>query len=189
MYLAREMVLDQKVKSYASKPDRPGKGDPRQPKGQGKKGQGKEQKGKDKPDQTPRPKVQATSTCLLVRNMVKPFVPPRDVVVKSRGDELLPICTERVSAYRCNEELERVNVVCLMVAALNYLWLGGHESREYVKPAAATLTLAQQETVEHLLGRARDLGEVDKLCPDFATGRAQLAEAKFDYGGEPIASP
>ena len=61
-------------------------------------------------------------------------------------------------------------------------------SRQRYRPEGHKLTKAQRQAVVHLAERVRDLGQVDKLCPDLSTGRAQLVEAKFDYGGEPIMS-
>eukprot|EP00435_Cladocopium_sp_Y103_P055857 s828_g18.t1 len=74
-----------------------------------------------------------------------------------------------------------------MVTVLNYLWLGGRDSERH-RPSRRELTKSQKVAVDHLLERAHDLGEVEKACPDMATGRAQLVEAKFDYAGEPVMS-
>ena len=73
-----------------------------------------------------------------------------------------------------------------MITALNYLWVGGHETRRRQKVGKQTLTKAQRMTVDHLKVSPVDFYEVDKLCPDIDSGHRMLVEAKFDYCGEPV---
>ena len=114
-------------------------------------------------------------------------MPPRADCPKTRGDDLLPMDLAAVQEFLEGEPVDEVEATLLVVVGLNYLWLGGRDSERY-RPEGHQLTKAQRQAVVHLAERVRDLGKVDKLCPDMMAGRAQLVEAKFDYGGEPIVS-
>ena len=114
-------------------------------------------------------------------------MPPRADCPKTRGDDLLPMDLTAVQEYLTDLLVEEVEAIMLVVLGLNYMWLGGRDSERY-RPERDRLTKAQRQAVSHLAERVRDLGSVDKRCPDMLTGRSQLVEAKFDYGGEPIMS-
>ena len=114
-------------------------------------------------------------------------MPPRADCPKTRGDDLLPMDLTAVQEYLTDLLVEEVEAIMLVVLGLNYMWLGGRDSERY-RPERDRLTKAQRQAVSHLAKRVRDLGSVDKRCPDMLTGRSQLVEAKFDYGGEPIMS-
>eukprot|EP00435_Cladocopium_sp_Y103_P019019 s3102_g4.t1 len=121
----------------------------------------------------------------LCANLVKRDVPPRAERPKTRGDDLLPMDVEAVKGHMEGAQIEVIESVQLVVTCLNYLWLGGRDSARYCR-VQSDLTKSQKLAVDHLAERVRDLGAVDKLCPDLATGRGQLVAAKFDYGGEPV---
>ena len=117
----------------------------------------------------------------LAGTFTDPDVPPRAERPKVRGDDLLPMDLPVVDSHLEGEASDFV----MVVTVLNYLWLGGRDSERY-RPQRRELTKGQTKAVEHLVERVKDFSLVDKTCPDFATARAELVEAKFDYAGEPI---
>ena len=112
-------------------------------------------------------------------------VPPRASRPKPRGDDLLPFDLKGVSEYLADEAVEIRGAVQLAITCLNYLWLGHRDSGRYL-PEGGVLTKGQRQAVDHVTERVKVMGAVDKWCPNLAAGKAQLVEAKFDYGGEPI---
>lgn len=78
--------------------------------------------------------------------------------------------------------------VQLVVVAINYLWLGGHESSRWKPRAKVALTSGQKAAISHLAERVEDLQSVKAKCCTFAEGQAELVHTKFDYCGEPIMS-
>ena len=121
----------------------------------------------------------------LCKTLQEPDVPPRANCPKTRGDDLLPMDLQAVEKFLEEENSQVCDVVQLMVVCLNYLWLGGRDMDSH-RPTATGLSKGQRVAVSPLTARVRDLGSVERTCPGLADARAQLVEARFDYGGEPI---
>lgn len=115
------------------------------------------------------------------------LVPPRASSSKPRGDDLLPLDVRAIDELYPGEP-DLANTMKLMFTTLNYLWLGGKAATEFDAPDPSPLTRCQRFALMSFEERVRDLAKVEKLCPDFATSRTWLVEAKFDYAGEPIMS-
>ena len=237
VYLAKEWILDRKVKDYdKTTPKQGGKGDQKGGKGKGPKGNAeKGNKGKDKPEtpkggwreskMRPSPMLRmlgedrssrtawtkdwkeccqgerSGATVLsdlwetlpsldtplgrLAKLLSQESMPPRDSVPKTRGEDLLPIDLAAVDDFLDIPQAEK-NALFLIITALNYLWLGGHDSQRYQATANQRLRKVQRAAVLHFLERVRDLGEAETACPDFQAAAAQLVDSKFDYAGEPV---
>lgn len=122
----------------------------------------------------------------LAQTLTVEDVPSGDAVPKTRGDDLLPIDLDGVADFLGRDyDPDQARAVLLIVLTLNYLWLGGRDSKFYMRKKEK-LTQAQELSVAHLAERVRNLASVPASCSGFEVSKNQLVEAKFEYAGEPI---
>lgn len=92
----------------------------------------------------------------LAKTLTSDDVPSGDSVPKTRRDDLLPIDLDGVVDFLgsgCDPDVARA--VLLLVLMLNYMWLGGRDSRTCFRQKQK-LTLTQELAVDHLLERVKD---------------------------------
>lgn len=117
----------------------------------------------------------------LAKTLTCDDVPSGDSIPKTRGDDLLPIDLDGVVDFLGSEiDPDEARAVLLFVLALNYMWLGGRDSKACFRKQLK-LTKVQEASVQHLAERVKDLALVKEVCSGFESCRSQLVEAKFDY--------
>eukprot|EP00438_Fugacium_kawagutii_P019189 Skav219378 [mRNA] locus=scaffold76:715800:719114:- [translate_table: standard] len=122
----------------------------------------------------------------LAKALTADDVPSGESLPDTRGDDLLPLDLDGVmDCLGPNSDADEARAVLLLALSLNYLWLGGRDSK-LCRRRRGKLTKVQEMAVQHLAERVRDLATVKARCCSFDEGRAQLTEARFDYAGEPV---